>query len=167
MKFFSSYFVFLLSLHPHKVCKANLGRCGLTTVDNIDWPDAPRHLCHIQRLLFTKLDMHQRNGMNAVIVQVAILQMHFIHAIRDGANMAYGCAGQSTFSLLRSAGVYNARTHKGRFHAWDESIIVLFSHQNFINNIYTYPQNESQVVSYLWRKKYFDPVTRAQQFGKL
>ena len=43
----------------------------VATVDNIDWPDQPTTSSEIQKAGFIKLlDMHKRNGMNAVIVQV-------------------------------------------------------------------------------------------------
>ena len=43
----------------------------IATVDNIDWPSRGNYNSDSQRLEFVKmLDMHQRNGLNAVIVQV-------------------------------------------------------------------------------------------------
>jgi uncharacterized lipoprotein YddW (UPF0748 family) len=43
----------------------------IATVDNIDWPPKGVYTVYSQKLEFIRqLDMHQRNGMNAVIVQV-------------------------------------------------------------------------------------------------
>jgi uncharacterized lipoprotein YddW (UPF0748 family) len=43
----------------------------IATVDNIDWPSRDNHNPESQKADFIRiLDMHQRNGMNAVIVQV-------------------------------------------------------------------------------------------------
>src|SRR5687767_13933687 len=43
----------------------------IATVDNIDWPSKDSRNPESQRADFIRLlDMHQRNGMNAVIVQV-------------------------------------------------------------------------------------------------
>src|SRR6185436_5393338 len=43
----------------------------IATVDNIDWPSRGNFNADSQRAEFIRiLDMHQRNGMNAVIVQV-------------------------------------------------------------------------------------------------
>ena len=43
----------------------------IATVDNIDWPKRNQFNVDSQKLEFVRqLDMHQQNGMNAVIVQV-------------------------------------------------------------------------------------------------
>ena len=43
----------------------------IATVTNIDWPSAGNYNTDRQKAEFIKLlDMHQRNGLNAVIVQV-------------------------------------------------------------------------------------------------
>jgi uncharacterized lipoprotein YddW (UPF0748 family) len=43
----------------------------IATVDNIDWPSRGNYNTELQKAEFIRqLDMHQRNGMNAVIVQV-------------------------------------------------------------------------------------------------
>ena len=43
----------------------------VATVDNIDWPSKGNFNSDLQREEFIKLlDMHQRNGMNAMIVQI-------------------------------------------------------------------------------------------------
>src|SRR5580698_2417325 len=43
----------------------------IATVDNIDWPGSGDYSTEQQKAEFIRqLDMHQRNGMNAVIVQV-------------------------------------------------------------------------------------------------
>jgi uncharacterized lipoprotein YddW (UPF0748 family) len=43
----------------------------VATVDNIDWPGKGNYNPDSQKVEFIKLlDMHQRNGMNALIVQI-------------------------------------------------------------------------------------------------
>ncbi|HEU4472413.1 MAG TPA: family 10 glycosylhydrolase, partial [Flavisolibacter sp.] len=43
----------------------------IATVDNIDWPKRNQYNVDSQKREFIRqIDMHQRNGMNAVIVQV-------------------------------------------------------------------------------------------------
>lgn len=43
----------------------------IASVDNIDWPLPKQYNPEVQRAEYIRqLDMHQRNGMNAVIVQV-------------------------------------------------------------------------------------------------
>ena len=51
--------------------KAEFRGVWIATVDNIDWPTGGNYSPESQRAEFIKLlDMHQRNGMNAVVVQV-------------------------------------------------------------------------------------------------
>ncbi|MEO5684008.1 MAG: family 10 glycosylhydrolase [Chitinophagaceae bacterium] len=51
--------------------KAEFRGVWVATVDNIDWPTRGNYNTDSQKAEFIKLlDMHQRNGMNAVIVQV-------------------------------------------------------------------------------------------------
>jgi uncharacterized lipoprotein YddW (UPF0748 family) len=43
----------------------------IATVDNIDWPAKGQYNSDSQKIAFTRLlDMHQRNGINAIVVQV-------------------------------------------------------------------------------------------------
>ena len=51
----------------------------IATVDNIDWPQKGMYTVYSQKTEFIRqLDMHQKNGMNAVIVQVRPAPTHFI-----------------------------------------------------------------------------------------
>jgi uncharacterized lipoprotein YddW (UPF0748 family) len=51
--------------------KAEFRGVWVATVDNIDWPTAGDYNTESQKEAYIKLlDMHQRNGMNAVVVQV-------------------------------------------------------------------------------------------------
>src|SRR5205814_6749100 len=43
----------------------------IATVDNIDWPSKGNYNAESQKAEFIKLlDMHQRNGMNAIVMQI-------------------------------------------------------------------------------------------------
>ncbi len=51
--------------------KAEFRGVWVATVDNIDWPNRGDYSTESQKAAYIKLlDMHQRNGMNAVVVQV-------------------------------------------------------------------------------------------------
>ena len=74
----------------------------IATVDNIDWPSPGNYSTELQKAEFIRqLDMHQRNGMNAVIVQVrpacdAFFPLHD----RTLERMADRPAGESPDTLL-------------------------------------------------------------------
>src|SRR5882672_10441081 len=66
---------FLLGiLSVHLACaqpKYEFRAAWIATVENIDWPDRGTTNSDSQKVQFTRmLDMHQRNGLNAVIVQI-------------------------------------------------------------------------------------------------
>lgn len=65
---FISFFTFLLlNAQP----KYEFRAVWIATVDNIDWPSYGNTNTESQKAEFIRiLDMHQRNGMNAVVVQV-------------------------------------------------------------------------------------------------
>ena len=66
---FCSVCVALLSLHAQP--KYEFRAAWIATVDNIDWPSRHNYRPDSQRAEFINLlNMHQRNGLNAVIVQV-------------------------------------------------------------------------------------------------
>ena len=51
--------------------KPEMRAVWVATVDNIDWPDKPTINSEEQRASFIRLlDMHQRNGLNAIIMQI-------------------------------------------------------------------------------------------------
>ena len=62
--------IILLVAHPAQ-SQTEFRGVWIATVDNIDWPSRGNFNADSQRAEFIRiLDMHQRNGMNAVIVQV-------------------------------------------------------------------------------------------------
>ena len=72
-----TFISFLLIISPFLFCNAQpaiqkeFRGVWVATVDNIDWPDAPTINSDVQKAAFIKLaDMHQRNGMNTLIVQI-------------------------------------------------------------------------------------------------
>ncbi len=63
------FFIFTSSVHAQ--AKREFRGVWIATVDNIDWPSKGDFNSDSQKAAFIKLlDMHQRNGINAVIVQV-------------------------------------------------------------------------------------------------
>lgn len=67
--FFFSFFLFAVFSFAQP--KAEFRGVWIASVDNIDWPQRGQWNAEAQKAEFTRqLDMHQRNGMNAVVVQV-------------------------------------------------------------------------------------------------
>ena len=60
-------FCFYLAAQP----KYEFRAAWIATVDNIDWPTKGNYNTELQKKEYIQLlDMHQRNGLNAVIVQI-------------------------------------------------------------------------------------------------
>ena len=75
MKFSFSFFLligyYLLPIVSFAQAKPEFRGVWVATVDNIDWPTRGNYNSDSQKVEFIKLlDMHQHNGMNALIVQV-------------------------------------------------------------------------------------------------
>ena len=65
------YFLLLAPFFFHAQPKYEFRGVWIATVENIDWPQGRNWILHRQKADFIRqLDMHQKNGMNAVIVQV-------------------------------------------------------------------------------------------------
>jgi uncharacterized lipoprotein YddW (UPF0748 family) len=61
----------LTTFNSHAQPKYEFRAAWIATVDNIDWPSRGNINSDSQKVEFIKiLDMHKRNGMNAVIVQI-------------------------------------------------------------------------------------------------
>src|ERR1043165_6704283 len=66
-----SFFLFFISVSSFAQPKYEFRGVWIATVNNIDWPAKPNDNVEKQKEDFRRiLDMHQRNGMKAVIVQV-------------------------------------------------------------------------------------------------
>jgi uncharacterized lipoprotein YddW (UPF0748 family) len=64
---YTSFSAGLLRAQP----KYEFRAAWIATVDNIDWPSKGNFNSDSQKLEFIRiLDMHKRNGMNAVVVQI-------------------------------------------------------------------------------------------------
>ncbi|MFZ1451784.1 MAG: family 10 glycosylhydrolase, partial [Ferruginibacter sp.] len=61
----------LLPIFSVAQTKAEVRGVWVATVENIDWPSRGNYNSDSQKVEFIRLlDMHQRNGMNAMIVQI-------------------------------------------------------------------------------------------------
>ena len=68
---FGIIFLFVLNSLSFGQVKSEFRGVWIATVSNIDWPGSGNYDPDLQKLEFTRLlDMHQRNGINAVVVQI-------------------------------------------------------------------------------------------------
>ncbi|MEP6711064.1 MAG: family 10 glycosylhydrolase [Ferruginibacter sp.] len=139
----------------------------VATVDNIDWPDQPTINSEVQKAEFIKLlDMHKRNGMNAVIVQVRPCTDAFYPSpFEPWSQWLTGRQGLPPFPYYDPLAFMITETHKRgmEFHAWLNPYRAIF-------NIY----NSSIAPAHITKihpewfltygdKKYFDPGNKEVQ----
>ena len=94
----------------------------VATVENIDWPGHDNLSTEQQKAEFIRqLDMHQRNGMNAVIVQVRpACDAFFPSAIEPWSEWLTGKQGKAPIPYYDPLEFMIRETHKRgmEFHAW-------------------------------------------------
>src|SRR5580698_2224319 len=94
----------------------------IATVDNIDWPSAGDYSTEQQKAEFIRqLDMHQRNGMNAVIVQIRpACDAFYPSSIEPWSEWLNGKQGKAPIPYYDPLEFMINETHKRgmEFHAW-------------------------------------------------
>src|SRR5437763_1854034 len=102
----------------------------VATVDNIDWPSAGNYNTESQKAEFIRqLDMHQRNGMNAVIVQVRpACDAFFPSQIEPWSQWLTGTQGKAPVPFYDPLEFMISETHKRgmEFHAWCNAYRAIF-----------------------------------------
>ncbi|MDB5202109.1 MAG: hypothetical protein JWQ27_1518 [Ferruginibacter sp.] len=139
----------------------------VATVSNIDWPDAPTTNTEIQKAAFIKLlDMHKRNGMNAVIVQVRpATDALYPSPFEPWSQWLTGKQGQPPLPYYDPLEFMLSETHKRgmEFHAWMNPYRAVFN----INGSSIAPNHITKIhpdwfLTY-GDKKYFDPGNKEVQ----
>ncbi len=112
---FSSQFIFSQPKYEFRAV-------WVATVDNIDWPSRGNYNTELQKAEFIRqLDMHQRNGMNAVIVQVRpACDAFFPSDIEPWSEWLTGQQGKAPIPFYDPLEFMIRETHKRgmEFHAW-------------------------------------------------
>ncbi len=169
MKFYLLLFTFLYALGStaQNVAKPEFRAVWVATVDNIDWPDSPTIYAHLQKAAFLKLlNMHQRNGMNAVIVQVRPAADAFYPSpFEPWSQWLTGVQGQAPFPYYDPLEFMITETHKRgmEFHAWMNPYRAVFSITNSsITATHITRQHPEWFITY-GDKKYFDPGNKDVQ----
>lgn len=141
----------------------------VATVDNIDWPSKGNFNSDSQKLEFIKLaDMHQRNGMNAMIVQIRpVTDAFYPSQYEPWSEFLTGKQGQPPSPYYDPLEFMIEETHKRgmEFHAWMNPYRAVFN----IGTSSIAPNHITRIhpdwfLTY-GDKRYFDPGNKeAQQY---
>ncbi len=173
MKFFFSSLLLLaccqLPTSLFSQTKAEFRGVWVATVDNIDWPSKGNFNSDSQKVEFIKLlDMHQRNGMNAMIVQIRPATDAFYPSqYEPWSEFLTGTQGQPPVPYYDPLEFMIAETHKRgmEFHAWMNPYRAVFNiNKSSIAATHITKIHPEWFLTY-GDKKYFDPgVKEAQQY---
>jgi uncharacterized lipoprotein YddW (UPF0748 family) len=158
---------YLLPVNSLAQVKPEFRGVWVATVDNIDWPSKGNYFSDSQKVEFIRLlDMHQRNGMNAMIVQVRPATDAFYPSqYEPWSEFLTGKQGQPPIPYYDPLEFMIAETHKRgmEFHAWMNPYRAVFNittssiAANHITKIYP-----GWFLTY-GEKKYFDPGNKEVQ----
>ncbi len=175
MKFILSILLLSITLcHAQKpdkaekpVPKKEFRAVWIATVDNIDWPSTPTISAEVQKASFIKLlNMHKRNGMNAVIVQIRPAADAFYPSpYEPWSQWLTGVQGQPPFPYYDPLSFMITETHKlgMEFHAWLNPYRAVFSiTKSVITPTHVTRQHPDWFINY-GDKKYFDPGNKDVQ----
>ncbi len=167
-KIVSLYFLFFC-LFPYAQAQTRPEFRGVwvATVDNIDWPGEGDFNTQSQKAAFIRLlDMHQRNGMNAIVVQIRPCADAFYPSpYEPWSQWLTGIQGKPPSPYYDPLQFMIEETHKRKmvFHAWMNPYRAVFN----INETVVAPTHITRLhpewfITY-GDKKYFDPGNKAAQ----
>ena len=141
----------------------------VATVDNIDWPRRGDSNPETQKADFINLlNMHQKNGMNAVIVQIRpAADAFYASPFEPWSQWLNGKQGKAPYPFYDPLEFMIEEAHKRgmEFHAWLNPYRAVFNITNSsISPTHVSKQHPEWFLTY-GGKKYFDPANKdAQQF---
>ena len=141
----------------------------VATVDNIDWPSRGNYEAESQKAEFIKIvEMHYRNGLNALIVQVRPATDAFYPSpYEPWSQWLTGTQGKPPYPYYDPLEFMIAECHKRNmeFHAWMNPYRAVFdTKKSNISATHITKLHPSWFVTY-GDKMYFDPGNKqAQQF---
>lgn len=169
MKIWFSCFAFLIVLQSFSQTNAEFRGVWIATVDNIDWPKRGVTNPANQKADFIRqLDLHHRNGMNAVIVQIRpSADAFYASPYEPWSQWLTGTQGKAPFPFYDPLQFMITEAHKRgmEFHAWLNPYRANFN----IRSASIAPDHITRThpewfITY-GGKKYFDPSNKqAQQF---
>lgn len=149
--------------------KEEMRAVWIATVDNIDWPEKPTVNSEEQKASFIRLlDMHKRNGMNAVFMQIRpASDAMYPSPFEPWSQWLTGRQGQPPVPYYDPLEFMITETHKRgmEFHAWMNPYRAVFNiHRSSIALNHITRLHPQWFVTY-GDKKYFDPGNpEAQDF---
>jgi uncharacterized lipoprotein YddW (UPF0748 family) len=141
----------------------------VASVDNIDWPSSGNYNSDSQKVEFTKLlDMHQHNGMNALVVQIRPATDAFYPSqYEPWSEWLTGKQGQPPVPYYDPLEFMITETHKRgmEFHAWMNPYRAVFNiTKTVVAATHITRLHPDWFLDY-GGKKYFDPGNKqAQQY---
>lgn len=163
-----SFFI-LCSLFTFAQPKYEFRGVWIATVENIDWPSKRTLTTEQQKEEFIRiLDMHKRNGMNAVIMQIRpVADAFYPSQLEPWSEYLTGQQGRPPSPYYDPLEFMIAETHKRgmEFHAWLNPYRAVFS----ITKSSIAPNHPTKIHPEWFLdyggKRYFDPGNKeAQQF---
>ena len=141
----------------------------VATVENIDWPSRGNYNSDSQKVEFIRLlDMHQRNGMNAMIVQIRpVTDAFYPSQYEPWSEYLTGKQGQPPMPYYDPLEFMITETHKRgmEFHAWMNPYRAVFNiNRSSVAATHITKIHPEWFLNY-GDKKYFDPgIKEAQQY---
>ncbi len=147
--------------------KPEMRAVWIATVDNIDWPSQPTLSSAQQKNDFIRLlDMHQRNGINALIVQVRPSSDAFYPSpFEPWSQWLTGKQGQAPVPYYDPLEFMITETHKRgmEFHAWMNPYRAVFNiYHSSIAPTHITRIHPEWFLTY-GDKRYFDPGNKQAQ----
>ena len=139
----------------------------VATVDNIDWPKQGDFNTDSQKASFIRLlDMHQRNGINALVVQIRpCADAFFPSQYEPWSQWLTGVQGKPPSPYYDPLEFMIAETHKRKmvFHAWMNPYRAVFNvNETVLAATHITRLHPDWFLTY-GDKKYFDPGNKAAQ----
>lgn len=158
---------FFISANAQQQVKPEFRGAWVATVSNIDWPNAPTISSTAQKEQFIQLlDMHKRNGLNALIVQIRPSADAFYPSpYEPWSQWLTGVQGLPPFPYYDPLSFMIEETHKRgmEFHAWMNPYRAVFNiYKSSISVTHITRIHPEWFLTY-GDKKYFDPGSKDVQ----
>ena len=159
----------LLPIVSFSQTKAEFRGVWVATVENIDWPSKGNYNSDSQKVEFIRLlDMHQRNGMNAMIVQIRpVTDAFYPSQYEPWSEYLTGTQGKPPTPYYDPLEFMIAETHRRgmEFHAWMNPYRAVFNiNKSSVAATHITKIHPEWFLTY-GDKKYFDPgIKEAQEF---
>lgn len=169
MKFLFSFFIayYLLPITSSAQTKPEFRGVWVATVEHIDWPTRGNYNSDSQKVEFIRLlDMHQRNGMNAMVVQIRpVTDAFYPSQYEPWSEYLTGKQGQPPVPYYDPLEFMIAETHKRgmEFHAWMNPYRAVFNiNKSSVADTHITKIHPEWFLTY-GDKKYFDPGIKEAQ----